>query len=110
MLHRIRTLTVAVVIALVAATAQAGGHGTTAGGMTTPCGATGCGPRYWGARFEEPPGPDPCDRCGHWRGCGGLRAPERLAPWQLPPGCGFELPPAAPAPCAHCAAGCRAAR
>lgn len=112
MIVRTRTLAVAVVVAVLApaALAVAGGHGTTAGGMTTPCGATGCGPRYWGAQFDEPLGPDPCDRCGNWRGCGGVRTPERLAPWQLPPGCGFTLPAGAPAPCAHCSAGCRAGR
>jgi hypothetical protein len=75
-------------------TAEAGGacHGcrATAGGMTMPCGDTGCGPRYWGAKHEQSR-PDPCDACNRWRGCNGAREmPEQLAPWQLPPGRGFQ--------------------
>ncbi|MCE9632520.1 MAG: hypothetical protein K8S94_17685 [Planctomycetia bacterium] len=63
----------------------------TAAGDETPYGDTGCGPRYCGAVHEEPWCPDPCDRCARWRGCNGTRqGPEKLAPWQLPPGRGFQ--------------------
>jgi hypothetical protein len=62
-----------------------------AGGMTTPYGDTGCGRRYCGAKHDEPCGTDPCDACNRWRGCNGAHErPDMLAPWQLPPGCGFQ--------------------
>ena len=62
--------------------------GCGAGG--SPYGNTGCGPRYWGAVPEEGWCPDPCDRCGRWRGpCGTMPGSDLLAPWQLPPGRGF---------------------
>ena len=71
--------------------------------MTTPGGDTGCGPRYRGEK-HEPSRPDPCDACNRWRGCNGAREmPEMLAPWQLPPGRGFQ-PPAA---CGYRAGPCR---
>ena len=77
----------------------------TAGGMTMPGGDTGCGPRYCGAK-HEPSRPDPCDACNRWRGCNGAREmPEQLAPWQLPPGRGFQPADAVgyrPAPCRSC--------
>jgi len=61
------------------------------GGTTTPYGDTGCGPRYCGAKHDEPCGPDPCDSCNRWQGCNGAReAADMLAPWQLPPGRGFR--------------------
>jgi hypothetical protein len=77
-----------------AVTAEAGGacHACRGGmaGATTPCGDTGCGPRYCGEK-HEPSRPDPCDACNRWRGCNGAREmPEMLAPWQLPPGRGFQ--------------------
>ena len=63
----------------------------TAAGDETPCGDTGCGPRYCGAVHDESRCPDPCDCSGRWRGCNGTRqGPEKLAPWQLPPGRGFQ--------------------
>jgi hypothetical protein len=62
-----------------------------AAGATTPYGDTGCGPRYCGAIHDDPCGVDPCDSCNRWRGCNGAREqPELLAPWQLPPGRGFQ--------------------
>ena len=62
-----------------------------AGGTVTPYGDTGCGPRYCGAKHDELCGPDPCDACNRWRGCNGAyERPEMLAPWQLPPGRGFQ--------------------
>ena len=63
------------------------------GGKTTPCGETGCGPRYWGAFWDEPNCPDPCDCRNEWRG-GQFKSPslDLLAPWQLPPGKGFWTP------------------
>jgi hypothetical protein len=62
-----------------------------AGGTVTPYGDTGCGPRYCGAKHDELCGPDPCDACNRWRGCNGARErPDMLAPWQLPPGRGFQ--------------------
>jgi hypothetical protein len=64
----------------------------TAGGTTTPCGDTGCGPRYCGEK-HEPSRPDPCDCCNRWVGCNGeSQPPELLAPWQLPPGRGLQSP------------------
>jgi hypothetical protein len=87
-------LTVAAIVALMMTAAQAGEacrhcRGT-AGGMSTPYGDTGCGPRYCGEK-HEPSRPDPCDCCNRWRGCNGAREmPEMLAPWQLPPGRGFK--------------------
>jgi hypothetical protein len=58
------------------------------GGM--PYGNTGCGPRYWNARHDEPNCPDPCDACNRWRSCNGVtQGPDMLAPWQMPPGRGF---------------------
>lgn len=92
---------------LVAAVADAGGHACrgTAGGMMTPCGDTGCGPRYCGEK-HEPSRPDPCDACNRWRGCNGARElPDTLAPWQLPPGRGFQSPQAVgyrSGPCLAC--------
>ena len=80
----------------VAAIASAADHhcsrcGDTAAGMTTPCGDSGCGPRYLAPKHWQ----DPCDACGSWAGCNGSQqGPEMLAPWQLPPGCGF-VPPSA---------------
>lgn len=67
------------------------GHcGDTAAGMETPCGESGCGPRYWGAVFEELPWRDPCDCSGRRIDCNGrTQGPDMLAPWQLPPGRGF---------------------
>ena len=63
----------------------------TAAGNETPYGDTGCGPRYCGAKHEECWAPDPCDACVRWKGCNGARQmPEKLAPWQLPPGRGFQ--------------------
>jgi len=62
-------------------------------GETTPCGDTGCGPRYRGPRHDEPGWPDPCDECNSWRDCNGVsRPPEMLAPWQRAPGRGFQAP------------------
>ncbi|MFM7292902.1 MAG: hypothetical protein ACKOWG_20425 [Planctomycetia bacterium] len=62
-----------------------------AAGASTPYGDTGCGPRYCGAKHDEPWTPDPCDACNRWRGCNGARErPDMLAPWQLPPGRGFQ--------------------
>jgi len=62
-----------------------------AGGAVTPYGDTGCGPRYCGAKHDQPWTPDPCDACNRWRGCNGAHErPEVLAPWQLPPCRGFQ--------------------
>jgi hypothetical protein len=62
-----------------------------AGGAVTPYGDTGCGPRYCGAKHDELCGPDPCDACNRWRSCNGAHErPDMLAPWQLPPGRGFQ--------------------
>ena len=62
-----------------------------AGGTVTPYGDTGCGPRYCGAKHAELCGTDPCDSCNRWRGCNGAHErPDMLAPWQLPPGRGFQ--------------------
>lgn len=62
-----------------------------AAGASTPYGDTGCGPRHCGAKHDEPWTPDPCDACNRWRGCNGARErPDMLAPWQLPPGRGFQ--------------------
>ena len=92
-------VTLVLVMFAAAATAaragDAGGrrHGCrpTAAGTETPSGDTGCGPRYWGAVHDEPGCPDPCDACVRWRGCRGVtQGPEKLAPWQLPPGRGFQ--------------------
>jgi len=76
---------------LVAGPLRAADHcracGGTAAGMSTPYGDTGCGPRY----CKPPTYPDPCDGCNRWRGCNGVREmPDMLAPWQLPPGRGFQ--------------------
>ncbi|MCX7416060.1 MAG: hypothetical protein NTY25_06180, partial [Planctomycetia bacterium] len=76
-------------------------------GVESPCGDTGCGPRYRGAVHEEPNCPDPCDACNRWRGCNGAREmPDMLAPWQLPPGRGFQSPAqtgyAVGGPCPEC--------
>ena len=58
---------------------------------TTPYGDMGCGPRYCGPVHDDCSGVDPCDSCNRWRGCNGARqTPEMLAPWQLPPGRGFQ--------------------
>jgi hypothetical protein len=79
----------------------------TAAGDETPYGDLGCGPRYCGEK-HEPSCPDPCDGCGRWRGCNGVRqGPEKLAPWQLPPGRGFRSGADvgyAAAPCGGCQA------
>lgn len=69
---------------------------------------TGCGPRVHGP-WHEPVGPiDQCDACARFQGCNGYRQQqELLAPWQLPPGRGFQPPEAfgyLPGPCADCAA------
>lgn len=96
MRNRIVMLGTGLVAGLVMATiGSAGGHATghcggTAAGTAWACGDGGCGPRYWGPWH----GPcDPCDACGRWVGCNGPReGDERLAPWQLPPGCGFTKP------------------
>jgi len=74
----------------------------------TPFAGTGCGPRVYGP-CHEPVGPiDQCDACARFSGCEGYRQrPEMLAPWQLPPGRGFQPPEAlgyVPEPCAECAA------
>lgn len=62
-----------------------------AGGASTPYGDTGCGPRYCGAIHDDCTCADPCDSCNRWQGCNGAREqPDRLAPWQLPPGRGFR--------------------
>lgn len=58
---------------------------------STPYGDLGCGPKYCGAVHDDPCGVDPCDSCNRWRGCNGARqSPDMLAPWQLPPGRGFQ--------------------
>ena len=63
----------------------------TGAGQATPYGDTGCGPRYHGAVHDDPCGVDPCDSCNRWAGCNGARQmTDMLAPWQLPPGCGFR--------------------
>jgi hypothetical protein len=69
---------------------------------------TGCGPRVYGP-CHEPVGPvDQCDACARFSGCEGYRQrPEILAPWQLPPGRGFQPPENfgyLPTACAECAA------
>jgi len=62
-----------------------------AGGSVTPYGDMGCGPRYSGAKHDEPWSPDPCDGCNRWRGCNGAHeGQDMLAPWQLPPGRGLQ--------------------
>lgn len=59
--------------------------------QSTPYGDMGCGPRYCGAVHDDPCGVDPCDSCNRWSGCNGARqAADMLAPWQLPPGRGFQ--------------------
>lgn len=90
---------------------EAGGPCRECGGATAahePYTGSGCGPRVWGP-CHEPVGPiDQCDACARFRGCNGYRQmPEWLAPWQLPPGRGFQPPEAHgyhPGPCAECAA------
>lgn len=74
----------------------------------TPYDGTGCGPKVYGP-VREPVGPiDQCDACGRFRGCEGYRQlPELLAPWQLPPGRGFQSPEAVgyrTGECRECAA------
>jgi hypothetical protein len=60
-------------------------------GSVTPYGDMGCGPRYCGAKHDEPWSPDPCDGCNRWRGCNGAQErQDMLAPWQLPPCRGFQ--------------------
>jgi len=88
---------VLVVVILMAVPAPAGEAfhcrecGGGAAGMSTPYGDTGCGPRYCGAKHEEPNCPDPCDSCNRWRGCNGVGpGNDLLPPWQLPPGRGFQ--------------------
>jgi hypothetical protein len=50
-----------------------------------------CGPRYCGARHDEPNRPDPCDCRARWVDCHGNRQPPDLqSPWQMPPGRGFQ--------------------
>ncbi|MFM7107684.1 MAG: hypothetical protein ACKOZU_03640 [Planctomycetaceae bacterium] len=73
-----------------------------------PYRGTGCGPKVYGP-VREPVGPiDQCDACGAFHGCDGYRQlPDLLAPWQLPPGRGFQPPEAfgyLSGPCAECAA------
>jgi hypothetical protein len=64
----------------------------TAGGETFTGADVGCGPRYCGAKHDSY-GCDPCDAANRWFGCDGARQlPETLAPWQRPPGRGFETP------------------
>jgi hypothetical protein len=44
------------------------------------CGCTGCGDLYWSEWHNDPPGCEPCDRCGNYTGPGSLgyyRAPYR---------------------------------
>lgn len=102
-------LTIALIVSLAAVAATAAepcrGCRGTAGGMPTPYGDTGCGPRYCGEK-HEPSRPDPCDCCNRWRGCNGAREmPEMLAPWQLPPGRGFKSGADVgyrPGPCTDC--------
>lgn len=54
---------------------------------------SGCGPRYFGARHDEPACPDPCDCRARWVDCHGNRQqPDLLAPWQMTPGRGFQPP------------------
>ncbi len=116
--YRCLVLAVSLVAGIVAAVAVAGGHhcgrcGGSEAGTPYPYGDLGCGPRYCGPEHWR----DPCDACGRWVGCNGVRqGPELLAPWQLPPGRGFT-PPAAlgygrpigvcgeGAPCSDCRAG-----
>lgn len=93
---RIAVLTAVAWIALVGPPAWAGGAhacrtcGPGAAGKETPCGDTGCGPRYRG-EIHEPSRCDPCDACNRWHGPhGGSQSRELLAPWQLPPGRGFQ--------------------
>lgn len=94
---------------------KAGGHcaacGPTVGGQDY--GHTGCGPRYWGAVYEDPHCVDPCDSCNRWRGPHGVRqGPDLLAPWQLPPGQGFlsaEQVGWVSGPCSTCGPGSAAA-
>ena len=92
-------------------TGSACGCQPTAAGAETPCGDTGCGPRYWNAVHDEIWVPDPCDACNRWYGCNGVRQmPDMLAPWQLPPGRGFmsaeDVGYRAPGPCTTCRPGC----
>ena len=74
--------------------------------LQSPCGDTGCGPMYHGAVHEEANCPDPCDGCNRWYGCNQARElPDLLAPWQLPPGRGFQWPSQlgyASGPCREC--------
>jgi hypothetical protein len=93
MTRHIVSLTLALAAGLVlAAVVHAGGHcqhcGGTAAGQATPCGDSGCGPKYCGPEHWQ----DPCDACGRWIGCGARQSPDLLAPWQRPPGCGFVRP------------------
>lgn len=113
----ITVATLGLVVGILAQAALAGGtcrSCRTAGGAPTPYGDTGCGPRYWGAVHDELRCPDPCDACGRFtgRGCQRLQQPpEMLAPWQLPPGRGFQPASAcgyaAPGGCGGCGPGLR---
>jgi hypothetical protein len=61
-----------------------------AAGAEVPCGDSGCGPRYWGAVFEELPWRDPCDCSGKRKDV--YQGVELLAPWQAAPCRGFVPP------------------
>lgn len=104
------TFGVAILVASMGVTAVAGWPcpvARSAGGETFA--GSGCGPRVYGP-CHEPVGPiDQCDACARFRGCHGYRQlPELLAPWQLPPGRGFQPPealgylPDSSADCAAC--------
>jgi len=102
---------VGLAVGMLAPAALAGGPCRTcrtAAGLPKPYGDTGCGPRYKGAVHDDPWCRDPCDGCGRWTGKGCQRVmqpPEMLAPWQLPPGRGFQPASAfgyAPPPCGGC--------
>jgi hypothetical protein len=66
------------------------GCGDTAAGQEYQCRDGGCGPRYFGAVFEELPWKDPCDCQGNR--CDVPQGLDMLAPWQLPPCRGFTPP------------------
>ena len=88
-----------VILAVVAtaSAARAGGpcHACRGGAGGETYGHTGCGPKVYGP-CREPVGPiDQCDLCARFAGCDGYhQRPEMLAPWQLPPGRGFQPPEA----------------
>lgn len=109
----VRVAAVALVVAACGANAAAAWPWQTSAcrsGAGTTFTDTGCGPRV-PSPCHEPLGPvDQCDACARFAGCDGYRQrPELLAPWQLPPGRGFQPAEAVgylPAACAECAA-CR---